>query len=93
MNARNDEGPSDCSARAFKEQVQAVSLDSASADADEKEFSRLRAQLAMRGHCAFRTTEPADGRVAYLVTRGGWLRELPDLAALRELVERVGGAR
>ncbi len=61
-------------------------------DAEGKEFSRLRALLAMHGHCAFRTTDPDSGRIGYAVTRGGWLREVADLAGLHQIVERIGGA-
>lgn len=92
MSPGNDEGPSDCSARAFREQVQARNLDSASADAaDRKEFERLRAQLAFRRHCVCRT-DPADGPVRFIVTCGAWLKEVADLTALRAFVEKIGGA-
>lgn len=80
-------------ARGFREQTGGEKPDSVATDADCKEFSRLRAQLALRGHCAFRTVDRADSPVRYVITRGGWLRELNDLAALREFVDRIGGAR
>ena len=73
------------------EQGNSRNLNSASAAADRKEFERLRAHLAFRRHCVSRT-DPADGPVRFVVTRGTWIKELADLAVLRAFVEKIGGA-
>lgn len=68
------------------EQDKDKSPDSAAAAADQQELSRLRAQLALRGHylhCA------GSG---FIVTCAGWMTELGDLASLRAFVARIGGA-
>lgn len=88
----SDEASTVAAVRGFmKEHKKNNNDDSAVADAEGKEFQRIRALLAPRGHCAYRAN-PADGR-GYVVLRGAWLFECADLAALRQLVERFGGGR
>ena len=58
------------------------------AEAD-KEFSTLRAMLAMRGF-ELHTLSEADGGTAYLVRRWSMTRELPDLPAVAAFAERAG---
>ena len=67
------------------------SLNSASTAADRKEFERLRALLAFRRHCVYRA-DSADGPVCFVVTRGSWLKEVADLAALHTFAQQIGGA-
>ncbi len=61
------------------------------ASVDEKEFSNLRAQLALRGHGLHRT-DPGDGPVSYYSERWGLVRYLHTLDDVRAFLAQIGGA-
>jgi len=55
----------------------------------DKDFHTLRAKLALKGHTLSRTNDQ-DGPVLFHVNRWGMVRELRDLAAVRDFAEQVG---
>jgi len=57
--------------------------------ANDKEFSTLRAQAALRGHGLHRSS-PQDGPVIYWVTRWGVTRDLPNIDAVRAFIRQIG---
>lgn len=87
----NDEAPG-VTAEGFNGQARTNNGDSAATAVDveaDKEFSTLRAMLAMRGF-ELHTLSEADGGTAYLVRRWSMTRELPDLPAVAAFAERAG---
>jgi hypothetical protein len=58
---------------------------------DKKQFTTLRAQFAMRGHCLQRTSL-MDGPVTYYAERWGMVRYLPTLDDARRFLAQIGGA-
>ncbi len=66
--------------------------DSSACCAERKEFATLQARFAMVGHVLYRVIG-LDGRVLYVAGRWGYLRELPDLAAVSAFLALIGGAR
>lgn len=57
---------------------------------DEKQFTTLRAQFAMRGHSLLRTNL-MDGPVTYYAERWGLVRYLPTLDDVRRFLAQIGG--
>ncbi len=56
---------------------------------DAKRFATLQAAAGMRGIAVYRLT-PEDGAEGYRVQWYGMHRDVPDLAALRALLDRMG---
>lgn len=84
---QKDEGPT-VAAVGLHGIAQSVSLNSASASADDKTFQTLRARLALAGH-ALNRTEASDGPRRYMVSRWGMVRELRDLCAVEAFAKQV----
>jgi hypothetical protein len=58
---------------------------------DQKQFTTLRARLAMQGHSLHRTS-PDNDAVAYYVERWGLVRHLPTLDDVARFLVQTGGA-
>jgi hypothetical protein len=56
-----------------------------------KEFSTLRAQAALRGHCLVEIVNP-DAPPSYFIFQGVFTKELPTLEDVRTFVKKIGGA-
>ncbi len=65
-------------------------LDCCTARREEKEFSTLRAEFALKGHALHRT-DPAAGPVTYWAERWGLVRYLPSTSDARLFLEQIGG--
>ena len=59
-------------------------------DTAEKAFATLQARFALLGHCLYRT-DAANGPSVFLVSRGGMVKELPDMAAVCSFLALIGG--
>ena len=66
-------------------------LDTATKDRNNKVFTTLAAQLALKGHQLART-EAKDGAVGYYVHRWGNVKHLPDLDAVAAFLRQIGGS-
>jgi hypothetical protein len=65
-------------------------LDTPTADRNNKAFTTLAAQLALRGHQLVRS-DRQDGTVTYYVHCWGQVKHLPDLDAAAAFLRQIGG--
>ncbi len=57
---------------------------------EDKEFSTLRAEFALRGHALHRSAA-TDGSTTYWAERWGLVRCLPSMEDARLFLEQIGG--
>ena len=86
LNAQKESAPAAQSAQSREQNEFRNSATGAGAD---KSFLTLRALLALKGYSLSRT-HGDDGPVCFHVTRWGMVRQLPDIAAVRNFAEQAG---
>lgn len=58
----------------------------------EKSFATLQAMYAIAGHALYKTANES-GKVVYLVSRWGHIRELITMQEVEQFLAQIGGAK
>ena len=60
---------------------------------DQKTFTTIQAQFALKGHTLQKQNRADDGRIAYLVSRWGQTRTFSHWHDLQAFLTQIGGAK